>query len=53
MVFVILLSTRHVFFEKKCGRGSPYSDFGFLKIRTQIHVCGNLNLGGWVVHPLP
>jgi hypothetical protein len=41
------------FFERKCGRGSPYSDFGFLKIRTQIHVCGDLNLGGWVVHPLP
>jgi hypothetical protein len=41
------------FFERKCGRGSPYSDFGFLKIRTQIRVCGDLNLGGWVVHPLP
>jgi hypothetical protein len=42
-----------VFFERKCGRGSPYSDFGFLKIRTQIRICGDLNLGGWVVHPLP
>jgi hypothetical protein len=42
-----------VFFERKCGRGSPYNDFGFLKIRTQIRVCGDLNLGGWVVHPLP
>jgi hypothetical protein len=42
-----------LFFERKCGRGSPYSDFGFLKIRTQIRVCVDLNLGGWVVHPLP
>jgi hypothetical protein len=42
-----------IFFERKRGRGSPYSDFGFLKIRTQIRVCGDLNLGGWVVHPLP
>jgi hypothetical protein len=25
-----------IFFERKCGRGSPYSDFGFLKIRTQF-----------------
>jgi hypothetical protein len=41
------------FFERKCGRGSPYSDFVFLKIRTQIRVYGDLNLGGWVVHPLP
>jgi hypothetical protein len=41
------------FFERKCGRGSPYSRFDFLKIRTQIWVCGDLNLGGWVVHPLP
>jgi hypothetical protein len=41
------------FFERKCGRGSPYGDFGFLKIRTQICICGDLNLGDWVVHPLP
>jgi hypothetical protein len=41
------------FFERKCGRGSPYSDFCFLKIKTQIRVCGDLNLGGCVVHPLP
>jgi hypothetical protein len=41
------------FFERKCGRGSPYNDFGFLKIRTQIHIYGDLNLSGWVVHPLP
>jgi hypothetical protein len=25
----------------------------FLKIRTQIRVNGDLNLGGWIVHPLP
>jgi hypothetical protein len=41
------------FFLRKCGRGSPYIDFGFLKIRNQIRVGGDLNLGGWVVHPLP
>jgi hypothetical protein len=43
----------YIFFERKCGRGSLYSDFVFLKIRTQIRVYGDLNLGGWVVHPLP
>jgi hypothetical protein len=35
-----------LFFERKCGRGSPYNDFVFLKIRTQNCVCGDLNLGG-------
>jgi hypothetical protein len=38
--------TKHIFFQRKCGRGSPYSDFVFLKIRTQIRICGDLNLGG-------
>jgi hypothetical protein len=32
---------------------APTMIFVFLKIRTQIRVYGDLNLGGWVVHLLP
>jgi hypothetical protein len=40
-------------FLRKYGRGSPYIDFVFQKIRIQISILGDLNLGGLVIHPLP
>jgi hypothetical protein len=52
-IYIFKFSNFTFFFERKCGRESPYSDFGFSKIGIQICVCGDLNLGGWVVHPLP
>jgi hypothetical protein len=61
---IIVFGRRHVsyrqrkfifafFFKGNAVGEAPTAILVFLKIRTQIRVCGDLNLGGWVVHQLP
>jgi hypothetical protein len=45
-------NAKQFFFLKGNAVGEAPIAF-FLKIRTQIRLCRDLNLGGWVVHPLP
>jgi hypothetical protein len=40
------------FFLRNTVGEAPTTGFYFLIIRTQIYIREDLNLGGWVVHPL-
>jgi hypothetical protein len=48
------ISLPELFYLKGNAVGeAPTAILFFKKIRTQIRVRKDLNLGGWVVHPLP
>ena len=42
-----------MFFLMESGGGNTHIEFYFEIIRTQIRIPEDLNLGGWIVHPLP